>query len=69
VPNPYLQYNGVFDSRTASINSQLKTITTQQADLQARLNQYQTSLMAQFTAMDSYVAQMNQSMSFLSKLN
>lgn len=69
VLNPYLQYNGVFDSRTASINSQLKTITTQQADLQARLNQYQTSLMAQFTAMDSYVAQMNQSMSFLSKLN
>jgi flagellar hook-associated protein 2 len=69
VLNPYLQYNGVFDSRTASINSQLQSITSQQSALQARLDQYQKSLMAQFTAMDSYVAQMNQSLSFLSKLN
>ena len=69
VLNPYLQYNGFFDTRTESINNQLKSITQQQTDLQARLDQYQKSLMSQFTAMDSYVAQMNQSLSFLSKLN
>ncbi|WP_322630156.1 flagellar filament capping protein FliD [Halothiobacillus sp.] len=69
VLNPYLQYNGILDSRTQSINTQLQSITKQQSDLQARLTQYQTSLMAQFTAMDSYVAQMNSSMSFLAKLN
>ncbi|HUX82040.1 MAG TPA: flagellar filament capping protein FliD [Halothiobacillus sp.] len=69
VLNPYLQYNGILDSRTQSINTQLQSITKQQSDLQARLNQYQTSLMAQFTAMDAYVAQMNSSMSFLAKLN
>lgn len=67
--NPYLQYNGIFDSRTQSINTQLQSITQQQNDLQARLDQYQKSLMAQFTAMDSYVAQMNSSLSFLAKLN
>lgn len=67
--NPYLQFSGVFDSRTQSINSQLQTISQQQTNLQNRLDQYQKSLMAQFTAMDSYVAQMNQSLSFLSKLN
>lgn len=69
VLNPYLQYNGILDSRTQSINTQLQSITKQQSDLQARLTQYQTSLMAQFTAMDAYVAQMNSSMSFLAKLN
>ncbi|ANJ68333.1 hypothetical protein A9404_06855 [Halothiobacillus diazotrophicus] len=67
--NPYLQYNGIFDSRTQSINNQLQSITQQQTDLQARLDQYQKSLMSQFTAMDSYVAQMNSSLSFLAKLN
>ncbi|OZB74773.1 MAG: hypothetical protein B7X37_04550 [Halothiobacillus sp. 14-55-98] len=69
VLNPYLQFSGVFDSRSQSINNQLQTITQQQSNLQNRLDQYQKSLMAQFTAMDSYVAQMNQSLSFLSKLN
>lgn len=69
VLNPYLQYNGILDSRTQSINTQLQSITKQQSDLQARLTQYQTSLMAQFTAMDAYVSQMNSSMSFLAKLN
>ncbi len=67
--NPYLQFGGTFDSRTQSINSQLQSITQQQSALQLRLSQYQTSLMAQFTAMDSYVAQMNSSLGFLSKLN
>ncbi len=66
---PYLQFSGVFDSRTQSINSQLQSITQQQTALQARLTQYQASLMAQFTAMDSYVSQMNSSLSFLAKLN
>lgn len=69
VLNPYLQFDGVFDHRTQSINDQLKTITQQQTALQARLDQYQKSLMSQFTAMDSYVAQMNSSLSFLAKLN
>jgi flagellar hook-associated protein 2 len=69
VLNPYLQFSGIFDSRTQSINSQLQSITQQQADLTARLAKYQTSLMAQFTAMDSYVSQMNSSLSFLTKLN
>lgn len=69
VLNPYLQYNGILDSRTQSINNQLQSITKQQTDLQTRLDQYQKSLMSQFTAMDSYVSQMNQSLSFLSKLN
>ena len=69
VLNPYLQFDGVFESRTASINSQLQTIVKQQTNLQTRLDQYQKSLMSQFTAMDSYVSQMNQSLAFLSKLN
>lgn len=69
VLNPYLQYNGILDTRTQSINNQLQSITKQQTDLQTRLAQYQKSLMSQFTAMDSYVSQMNQSLSFLSKLN
>jgi len=67
--NPYLQFGGTFDSRTQSINSQLSRLTQQQADLTTNLQQYQKSLLSQFTAMDSYVAQMNQSLSFLSKLN
>lgn len=69
VLTPYLQFDGILDSRTQSINSQLQSITKQQTDLQSRLNQYQKSLMSQFTAMDSYVSQMNSSLSFLAKLN
>lgn len=67
--NPFLQFGGTFDSRTQSINSQLSSIEQQQSDLTLNLQQYQKTLLNQFTAMDSYVAQMNQSLSFLSKLN
>ena len=67
--NPYLQFGGTFDSRTQSINTQLSSLTQQQADLTAQLQQYQQTLLNQFTAMDSYVGQMNQSLAFLSKLN
>lgn len=67
--NPFLQFGGTFDSRTQSINSQLSSIAQQQSDLTLNLQQYQKTLLNQFTAMDSYVAQMNQSLSFLSKLN
>lgn len=67
--NPYLQFGGTFDSRTQGINTQLSSLAQQQSDLTLSLQQYQKTLLNQFTAMDSYVAQMNQSLSFLSKLN
>lgn len=67
--NPFLQFGGTFDSRTQGINAQLSSIAQQQSNLTLKLQQYQKTLLDQFTAMDSYVAQMNQSLSFLSKLN
>lgn len=65
---PYLQFGGVFDSRQKSLNDQISRNRDAQTALQNRLDQYRKSLMAQYTAMDTMVGQMNSTLSYLQKI-
>lgn len=63
----YLQRNGVFDNRTESLNSQIKGLDTEREVLSRRLDRLETRLFAQFNAMDSIVAQLNNTGNYLTQ--
>lgn len=65
--NGYLQRNGIFDNRTESLNSQIKGLDTEREVLSRRLDKLETRLFAQFNAMDSIVAQLNNTGNYLTQ--
>ena len=65
--NGYLQRNGVFDNRTESLNSQIKGLDSEREVLSRRLDRLETRLFAQFNAMDSIVAQLNNTGNYLTQ--
>lgn len=58
--------NGIITARTNSINQQLTNIQTQFSDLNTRMQQEQSTLMAQYTAMDTLVANLKSTGNYLS---
>ena len=65
--NGYLQRNGIFDTRTQSLNSQIKGLDSEREVLSRRLDRLETRLFAQFNAMDSIVAQLNNTGNYLNQ--
>lgn len=62
-----VQSGGLFDSRTGSIQDQLDDIGDQRLDLDHRMTQLQQTLMAQYTAMDTLVAQLQSTSNYLTQ--
>lgn len=56
---------GLFQTRTDSLNNQLRALDDQQTRLDARIESYTKRYRAQFTALDSLVSQLNSTGSFL----
>jgi flagellar hook-associated protein 2 len=63
--DPYLQSNGVFDSRTASLKSSIDDISDRRATLNQRLIALQTRYTKQFNALDGLLTQLQGTSNFL----
>lgn len=61
----FLKSNGALSGRTDSIGRQLEDINDQRESLALRLNQLEARLFSQFNAMDTLVAQLNSSGTYL----
>lgn len=61
----YLGSGGLLDTRNSNLSAQSKSLDDQQDRLDARMQAVQDRYMAQFTALDTMMAQMNQTSSFL----
>ena len=61
-----LQAGGLFDGREQSLNQQIDDIEDQRLNLEFRLVQKEATLVAQFSALDTLIAQLNTTSSFLS---
>lgn len=59
----YVGTSGLLASRASDLNSKLTDLTTQQADLERRMESLKSTLSAKYTAMDTLIAQMNASSS------
>lgn len=59
----YVGTTGTLASRVTDLNDKLTDLTTQQADLDRRMESLQTTLTAKYTAMDTLIAQLNASSS------
>ena len=59
----YVGTTGTLASRVTDLNDKLTDLTTQQADLDRRMESLQSSLTAKYTAMDTLIAQLNASSS------
>jgi flagellar hook-associated protein 2 len=64
---PYLQTQGVFDSRTASLKSSIESINDRREALSTRLTALQARYTKQFNALDSLLAQLQGTSNFLSQ--
>jgi len=64
---PYLQTQGVFDSRTASLKSSIESINDRREALNTRLIALQARYTKQFNALDSLLAQLQGTSNFLSQ--
>ena len=62
-----MEDDGLFDSRSDSLNARLKTYDTQYEDLDRRMESLQARYTAQFTAMEQMVTQLQGSSGFLSQ--
>jgi flagellar hook-associated protein 2 len=60
VLSTYVKTGGLIEARTGGLQSSLKDISRRQDDLQASLTAYEKRLRAQFTAMDTLVANLKQ---------
>ena len=60
--------DGVFTQKTDGLNSMLKDISSRRTALNARLEQIQERYTRQFSSMDTTVASMNNTLSYISKL-
>ena len=65
--NVYLQRSGTFDSRTESINQQIRSLDSERETVARRMSALEARMFAQFNAMDSIVAQLNNTGSFLTQ--
>lgn len=63
----YVQSEGVLDMRSDSLNDQIEDITDQREALNRRLASLESRLMAQFTALDTLISQMNSTSTYLSQ--
>ena len=63
----YLSSGGVFDGRNDSLKASISDIDDQRERLSGRLNALQTRYLAQFNALDTLLAQMQQTSSFLNQ--
>ena len=63
--NRFLASDGLIDAKTDGLNSSIADITEQRAALNERLANYEARLLSQFNAMDTLVAQLNTTSSFL----
>ena len=59
----YVGTTGLLASRASDLNTKLTDLTTQQADLDRRMESLKSTLSAKYTAMDTLIAQMNASSS------
>jgi flagellar hook-associated protein 2 len=65
--DPYVQTGGIFDSRTQQLNSTLRQIENSRTKEQDYLDALQKRLLKQFNAMDSMVARINSTGSYLTQ--
>lgn len=63
----YVGDDGMIASRTKSLNDHLKNIQSQRDELDRRMTQMETDYRTQFTALDSMMAQMQSTSSFLTQ--
>lgn len=63
--NSLIGAGGVLDTREQSLNSQIDDIETRRANLEFRLQQKEATLIDQFSALDTLIAQLNTTSSFL----
>jgi flagellar hook-associated protein 2 len=63
----YVGDDGLIASRTKSLNDHLKNIADQRTQLDRRMSQMETDYRRQFTALDSMMAQMQSTSSFLTQ--
>jgi flagellar hook-associated protein 2 len=61
-----LETGGIFDGREESINREIRRIENRRASLEFRLEQKEAGLIKQFTALDTLIAQLQTTSSFLS---
>lgn len=59
----YVGTSGLLASRASDLNAKLTDLTTQQGDLDRRMESLKSTLSAKYTAMDTLIAQMNASSS------
>lgn len=64
--NSYLDSDGLLDSVTDSLRGRIEDIADERSRLQDRLQRIEERYIAEFSAMDTLVAQLNQTSSFLS---
>lgn len=67
IVNEYIKSNGLLDIKTGGLNETIEDIDEDLAALQLSLDTLETRLFAQFAAMDSIVAQLNSTSSFLTQ--
>jgi flagellar hook-associated protein 2 len=63
----YTQAGGLLDTINTSLQSSLSNITKQQADLTARMAVYSATLTSEYNAMDTAVALLKQTQTYLSQ--
>lgn len=65
VINEYIKINGLLDNKTDGLNDTVENINNDLTDLEASLEALEERLLAQFTALDILVAQLNTTSGFL----
>jgi flagellar hook-associated protein 2 len=65
--NNYIGTNGVFPGETTSLNSSLTDLSNQLTELNNRLDAEQAVYLAQYTALDTTISQMNSTQSYLTQ--
>ena len=65
----YTKTGGLISMQTDSLNTQLSALTQKQSDIQTRVSQYETNLRAQYASLDTLLASLNNSASYLSSLS
>ncbi|MNZ43366.1 Flagellar hook-associated protein 2 [compost metagenome] len=65
----YSKTGGLLAQREDSLNSDLRTLAQKESDASAQLVKYEASLRARYGGLDTLLAKMNQSASYLSLIN
>jgi flagellar hook-associated protein 2 len=67
VINEYVKTNGLLDNKTDGLNETIEDINNDLTDLEASMQSLEDRLLAQFTALDILVSQLNNTSSFLTQ--